>query len=103
MADDWKEYQEEAAEFFRSLGLTAETDVTLTGVRTTHDVDVVVRSKHVGFEVLWQALEVARHQAPRAGAEGDRERSWSRSRHTPVRSRFSGGRNRSCVKRAGGA
>ena len=53
MADDWKEYQEEAAEFFRSLGLTAETDVKLTGVRTTHDVDVVVRSKHVGFEVLW--------------------------------------------------
>lgn len=53
MADDWREYQEETAEFFRSLGLTAETDVTLTGVRTTHDVDVVVRSKHVGFEVLW--------------------------------------------------
>jgi hypothetical protein len=53
MADDWKGYQEEAAEFFRSLGLSAETDVTLQGVRTTHDVDVVVRSKHVGFEVLW--------------------------------------------------
>lgn len=53
MADDWKEYQEEAAEFFRSLGLLAETDVTLVGVRTTHDVDVVVRSKHVGFEILW--------------------------------------------------
>lgn len=53
MADDWKEYQEEAAEFFRSLGLSAETDVTLTGVRTTHDIDVVVKAKHVGFEVLW--------------------------------------------------
>ena len=22
-------------------------------MRTTHDVDVVVRSKHVGFEILW--------------------------------------------------
>ncbi|CCA92546.1 restriction endonuclease [Novosphingobium sp. PP1Y] len=53
MADDWKEYQEEAAEFFRSLGLSAETDAKLTGVRTTHDIDVVVKSKHVGFEVLW--------------------------------------------------
>ncbi len=53
MADDWKEYQEDAADFFRSLGMTAETDVKLQGVRTTHDVDVVVRSKHVGFEVLW--------------------------------------------------
>lgn len=29
MAGDWKEYQEEAADFFRSLGLSAETDVTL--------------------------------------------------------------------------
>lgn len=53
MADDWKDYQEEAAEFFRSLGLSAETDVKLQGVRTTHDIDVVVKSKHVGFEVLW--------------------------------------------------
>ncbi len=53
MADGWREYQEEAAEFFRSLGLSAETDVTLQGVRTTHDIDVVVKSKHVGFEVLW--------------------------------------------------
>lgn len=53
MADDWKDYQEEAAEFFRSLGLSAETDVKLQGVRTTHNMDVVVKSKHVGFEVLW--------------------------------------------------
>ncbi|MFL0588091.1 restriction endonuclease [Sphingomonas olei] len=53
MAGNWKEYQEEAAEFFRGLGLSAETDVTLKGVRTTHDIDVVVKSKHVGFEVLW--------------------------------------------------
>jgi hypothetical protein len=53
MAYDWKEYQDEAASFFRSLGLIAETDVRLQGVRTTHDIDVVVRSRHVGFEVLW--------------------------------------------------
>lgn len=53
LANDWKGYQDEAAEFFRSLGLSAETDVTLQGVRTAHDIDVVVRSKHVGFEVLW--------------------------------------------------
>lgn len=53
MAENWKEYQEEAAEFFRSLGLFAETDVNLPGVRTSHDIDVVVKSKHVGFQVLW--------------------------------------------------
>jgi len=53
MAKDWKDYQEEAASFFRSLGLTAETDVTLEGVRTKHDLDVVVRSQHAGFEITW--------------------------------------------------
>ncbi|MGZ2257447.1 restriction endonuclease [Roseobacter sp. A03A-229] len=50
---EWKDYQEEAAGFFRSLGLSAETDVRVEGVRTTHDVDVLVKSKHVGFETTW--------------------------------------------------
>ena len=53
MATVWSEYQEEAAEFFRSLGLQADTNVTLKGARTSHDVDVVVRSRHAGFEVTW--------------------------------------------------
>lgn len=53
MASDWNEYQEEAAEFFRSLGLEANTNVTLKGVRTTHEVDVLVKSCHAGFEVTW--------------------------------------------------
>lgn len=63
MAEDWKNYQENAAEFFRSLGLSAKTDVRLKGVRTTHDIDVVVRSKHVGFEVLW-LIECKRWKSP---------------------------------------
>lgn len=49
----WKEYQEEVASFFRSLGMEASTDVTVDGVRTTHDIDVLVKSRHVGFEVTW--------------------------------------------------
>jgi len=53
MDSDWQDYQNEVAAFFRSLGLDAETDLTLQGVRTTHDVDVVVRSRHVGFTVTW--------------------------------------------------
>jgi restriction system protein len=53
MPPAWKDYQEEAASYFRSLGLEAETDVSLKGVRTTHDLDVVVKSRHVGFEVIW--------------------------------------------------
>jgi restriction system protein len=53
MANTWKEYQEEAAAFFRALGIDSETDVTVQGVRTTHDVDVLVKSHHVGFDVTW--------------------------------------------------
>lgn len=53
MASNWNEYQEEAAAFFRSIGLDAETNVTMEGVRTRHAVDVVVRSHHVGFDVTW--------------------------------------------------
>lgn len=49
----WKEYQEEAADFFRSIGLNASTDVTLKGVRTTHDVDVLVKIDMSGFQVRW--------------------------------------------------
>lgn len=50
---DWRDYQEKTAEFFRSLGLEAETDVTIQGVRTKHDVDVLVKSHHAGFDVTW--------------------------------------------------
>lgn len=53
MAADWSEYQEEAAEFFRSLGLETTTDATIRGVRTSHDVDVLVKSRQAGFEVTW--------------------------------------------------
>ncbi|AEJ03074.1 restriction endonuclease [Nitrosomonas sp. Is79A3] len=53
MSEDWSEYQEEAAEFFRSLGLEANTNVTIQGVRTKHVIDVVVKSQHAGFEITW--------------------------------------------------
>lgn len=50
---EWKRYQENAATYFRSLGLDASTDVTVNGVRTSHDIDVLVRSHHVGFDITW--------------------------------------------------
>jgi hypothetical protein len=53
MATDWQDYQEEAASLFRSMGLDAATNVTLQGVRTKHDVDVVVSSHHAGFDITW--------------------------------------------------
>ncbi|HGN1555825.1 TPA: restriction endonuclease [Pseudomonas aeruginosa] len=53
MAADWFNYQEEAAAFFRGLGLDAHTNVTAQGVRTQHDIDVLVKMHHVGFDVTW--------------------------------------------------
>jgi len=49
----WREYQEESAELFRSLGLEATTDERLEGTRGQHDVDVVVRSRRAGLDQLW--------------------------------------------------
>jgi restriction system protein len=49
----WRDYQEDVRNYFRSLGLEAESDVSLQGARTSHDIDVVVRSHHVGFDILW--------------------------------------------------
>lgn len=53
MREDWSDYQEEAAAVFRSLGFEASTNVTVDGVRTSHDIDVVVQSAHAGFPVTW--------------------------------------------------
>lgn len=53
MTTDWFDYQEEAAALFRSMGLEAATNITIKGVRTSHDVDVVVKSHHSGFDVTW--------------------------------------------------
>ncbi|WP_273024269.1 restriction endonuclease [Rheinheimera sp.] len=49
----WKQYQEDTAAYFRSIGLEAETDVTVKGVRTNHDVDVLVTSHFHGFDIRW--------------------------------------------------
>ena len=76
MTIPWKEYQEEAASFFKSLGLDASTDVTVDGVRTTHDIDVLVKSRHAGFEVTWisgvQTLEDARIETPHSRSTRNR-------------------------------
>jgi restriction system protein len=49
----WTDYQERVASLFRGLGCDASTNERLVGVRTAHDIDVAVRSRHVGFDVLW--------------------------------------------------
>lgn len=49
----WKKYQEDAASYFRSLGLNASTDITVSGVRTSHDIDVFVKLHYAGFDIIW--------------------------------------------------
>lgn len=49
----WYRYQESVASVFRNLSYSATTNETLEGVRAKHDIDIVVRSDHAGFHVLW--------------------------------------------------
>jgi restriction system protein len=53
LMNPWMQYQEEAASYFRSLGLDASVDATVQGVRTSHDIDVLVKSNYVGFAITW--------------------------------------------------
>ena len=50
---DWYQFQEEICEHFLSLGAEAETNVEVKGVRTNHDVDVLVKTKFLGEDITW--------------------------------------------------
>lgn len=49
----WRDYQEQAAEFFRKLGMDVEVEGRLAGVRGTHIIDVVARGSHLGIDFTW--------------------------------------------------
>lgn len=49
----WRDYQDQAAEFFRSLGFEAQTNVPVEGARGKHDIDVLVTFEQLGLKVLW--------------------------------------------------
>ncbi|WP_440856618.1 restriction endonuclease [Pseudomonas syringae] len=49
----WYEFQEQIAEHFRTLGVSAKTNISVEGVRTFHDVDVLVSTKFLGAEITW--------------------------------------------------
>lgn len=50
---NWSQYQENAAEHFRGLGLFAETNVSIAGARAVHQIDGVVRFERAGIAQLW--------------------------------------------------
>lgn len=49
----WKKYQQDVSRFFGDLGMEALVDHSVRGVRTSHDVDVLVRGSYVGFDITW--------------------------------------------------
>jgi restriction system protein len=60
---DWNDYQEEVADFFRGIGLEAATNETVEGIRTSHDIDVAVRTNHVGLDLFW-VIECKQWKSP---------------------------------------
>jgi hypothetical protein len=50
---NWREYQTEVAEFFRSIGLNASIEQKVAGARGIHNIDVWVTFKRYGFEIKW--------------------------------------------------
>ncbi len=50
---NWYKFQEEIKKVFLKLGCDAETNVRVQGVRTFHDIDILVNSKFVGQKIKW--------------------------------------------------
>lgn len=53
MKNDWFEFQEKICSYFISMGTFATTNTTINGIRTNHDVDILVQTKFLGHEITW--------------------------------------------------
>lgn len=53
MSAPWEQYQEQAATVFRRMGLNAEVDKDVEGVRGVHAIDVYVSGIVYGLEIKW--------------------------------------------------
>lgn len=49
----WYQFQEDICKHFQSIGVEAATNVTVQGVRTKHDIDVLVQTKYLGEDLTW--------------------------------------------------
>lgn len=50
---DWFRFQEDICNYFTSIGAAAKSNVTVQGVRTQHDIDVLVTTKFLGEDLTW--------------------------------------------------
>jgi|TARA_R110002012_G_scaffold319883_2_gene541667 hypothetical protein len=53
VSSDWYQFQEEICAYFESIGASAKTNITVQGVRTSHDIDVLVKTKFLGEDLTW--------------------------------------------------
>lgn len=49
----WYQFQEEICSYFNSIGAEAKTNITVPGVRTSHNIDILVKTKYLGENLLW--------------------------------------------------
>ena len=63
MAQSWRQYQEDVAAFFRSLGFNVAVDHDVEGVRSNHKIDVWVDFEKWGWQHRW-VVECKRHTRP---------------------------------------
>ncbi|NOK64269.1 MAG: restriction endonuclease [Chloroflexi bacterium AL-W] len=50
---DWFSFQEQICDHFISLGADAQTNVRIEGIRTCHDIDVFIKAKFLGQNMIW--------------------------------------------------
>ena len=43
MSKEWFKFQEVICDYFKSIGAEAKTNVSVQGVRTSHDIDILVK------------------------------------------------------------
>lgn len=53
MQPNWYNFQEDICDKFLSLGFQAETNKSIQGVRTSHDIDVYVSNTLIGQKLTW--------------------------------------------------
>lgn len=53
MSNDWFTFQEEICTYFNSIGANSETNIKLNGIRTSHDIDILVKTKFLGHNLTW--------------------------------------------------
>lgn len=53
MTPKWYQFQEDICTYFNSIGASAQTNITVKGVRTSHDIDILIKTKYLGEDLTW--------------------------------------------------